>query len=467
MSSKLSRRVFLQSASFGVSVLAMPWFSRMAMAGWDEVPAILARIRPPVFPNRDFDITKYGAVGDGTKDCSKAIQEAIAACSQAGGGRVLVPAGVFLTGPIHLRSKVNLHVSEGATLRFITDPSRYLPAVYTRWEGVEGMNYSPFIYAFDQKDVAVTGAGTLDGQANAENWWWWNGSPFYGGGREKPNQMTARARLFKMGDTDVPVKDRIIGDGGYLRPNFVQFYHCQNVLIDGVTVKNSPMWQIHPVLCTNVTVRGVTMASHGPNNDGCNPESSRDVLIENCFFDTGDDCIAIKSGRNRDGRRVGVPSENIIIRNCRMKNGHGGVTIGSEASGGVRNVFAENCQMDSPELDRALRLKTNSVRGGFIENVFMRNVTVGQVADAMLSINLLYEEGDTGQFPPVIRNIETINVTSKKSKYALYLKGYKQAPLRDIRLTKCSFENVAQADVVENVEGLVLDHVMVNGQLRP
>ena len=133
------------------------------------------------------------------------------------------------------------------------------------------------------------------------------------------------------------------------------------------------MWQIHPVLCNNVTVKGVSMVSHGPNNDGCNPESCRDVLIENCFFDTGDDCIAIKSGRNNDGRLVAIPAENIIIRNCRMKDGHGGVTIGSEVSGGVRNVFTENCDMDSPNLDRALRIKTNSVRGGFIENIFMRN----------------------------------------------------------------------------------------------
>ena len=466
MALKLSRRVFLQAASLG-SVLSPAWWLRLAIAGWEDVPAILARIRPPEFPGRDFDITKFGAVGDGLTDCTEAIRGAIAACHQAGGGRVLVPAGDFLTAAIHLRSKVNLHISEGATLRFHPDSRRYLPAVYTRWEGVECMNYSPFIYAFDQQDVGVTGTGTLDGQGNADNWWWWNGNPNYGGSREKSNQAAARGRLFKMGDADIPVKERTFGEGDYLRPNFIQFYRCRNVLIDGVTVRNSPMWQIHPVLCTNVTVRGVTVVSHGPNNDGCNPESSRDVLIEDCFFDTGDDCIAIKSGRNRDGRRIGTPSENIIIRNCRMKNGHGGVTIGSEASGGVRNVFAEDCRMDSPELDRALRLKTNSVRGGFIENVFVRNVTVGQVADAILSINLFYEEGDAGQFPPVIRNIEMSHVTSRKSRYALYLRGYKQAPLRDIRLAHCSFDDVAQADVVENVEGLVLDRVMVNGQLRP
>jgi polygalacturonase len=463
---EVSRRQFLQSATAGCSALAVLLFSRATIAGWDDVPTILARIRPPVFPKRDFDITKYGAVGDGVKDSSKAIQQAIAACSRAGGGRVVVPAGDFLTGAVHLRSRVNLHLTAGATLRFSPDPRLYLPAVYTRWEGVECMNYSSFIYAFEQNDVAVTGNGTLDGQANSEHWWLWNGSPIYGGSRAAPNQMTARNRLFQMGDNDIPVRERTFGEGSYLRPNFIQFYRCRNVLIEGITIKNSPMWQIHPVLCTNVIVRSVTAVSHGPNNDGCNPESSRDVLIEDCLFDTGDDCIAIKSGRNRDGRRIGAPSENIIIRNCRMKNGHGGVTIGSEASGGVRNVFAENCSMDSPQLDRALRLKTNSVRGGFIENIFMRHVTVGQVADAVLSINLFYEEGNTGQFPPAVRNIEMVDVTSQKSKYALYLRGYKQAPLQSIRLARCTFENVSEGDIVENVDGLTLDQVTVNGQIR-
>jgi polygalacturonase len=269
-----------------------------------------------------------------------------------------------------------------------------------------------------------------------------------------------------MAESDAPVSERVFGEGSFLRPNFVQFYRCRNVLIDGISVRNAPMWQLHPVLCTNVLVRRVKAVSHGPNNDGCNPESCRDVLIEDCLFDTGDDCIAIKSGRNRDGRRVGRPSENIIIRNCRMQDGHGGVTIGSEASGGVRNVYAEQCRMDSPNLDRVLRLKTNSFRGGFIENVFMRNVTAGQVAEAILSIDLYYEEGASGQFPPAVRNIEMTDITCRKSKYALYLRGYKEFPLRNIRLAQCSFEDVAEADVVENVEGLSFDHVTVNGELR-
>ncbi len=450
----LNRREFLLLSGFGA--LAACLLPRTASAGWDSVPAILSRIRAPLFPNRDFDITRYGAASDGVKNCGEAVLRTINACNQAGGGRVIIPKGVFLTGPIHLRSNVNLHLSKGAKLRFIPDQNLYLPAVYTRWEGVECMNYSPFIYAFEQENIAVTGPGILDGQASSEHWWPWTGNPFFGGGRDKTNQMAARTRLFRMGQNDIPVKERIFGEGSCLRPNFVQFYRCRNVLIEDITIDNSPMWMIHPVLCANVTVRGVSLVSHGPNNDGCNPESSRDVLIEKCFFDTGDDCIAVKSGRNRDGRRIGAPSENIIVRHCRMKDGHGGVTIGSEASGGVRNVFAENCNMDSPNLERALRLKTNSVRGGFIENVFMRNVTVGQVSDAVLRINLFYEEGDAGQFPPSVRNIEMTNVTSKKSKYALYLRGYKHSPLRNIRISRCSFENAALPDVIENVEDLII-----------
>ncbi len=463
---KLSRRNFLQAVGVGCAAFVLGLPSRLSAAGWSGVPQFLARIRQPEFPDRDFDITQFGAVGDGTRDSSEAIRQAITACTQAGGGRVIVPSGIFLTGAVHLRSNVNLHIAKGATLSFIPEARLYLPVIYSRWEGVECLNYSALIYAFEQKNIAITGAGTLDGQASNENWWPWNGNPLFGGRRDTPNQMTARSRLFKMGESDVPVKERVFGEGGFLRPNFIQLYRCRNVLIDGVTIRNSPMWQIHPVLCANVTVRGVSAISHGPNNDGCNPESCRDVLIEDCLFDTGDDCIAIKSGRNRDGRRIGAPSENILIRNCRMKDGHGGVTIGSEASGGARNVFAEKCNMDSPNLDRVLRLKTNSVRGGFIENVFMRDVQVGQVADAILRIDLFYEEGDAGRFPPQVRNIEMVNVSSRKSRYALYLRGYKQAPLQNIHLAHCSFENVSEADVVENVKGLKFEDVTVNGRVR-
>ncbi|BBM70710.1 glycoside hydrolase family 28 protein [Rhodothermus marinus] len=461
---RLPRRRFLELAAAGTGGLLL-WPGRLldGPEGWALVPEILAHIRPPVFPERDFVLTRYGAVGDGRTDCTDAFRQAIAACHRAGGGRVVVPRGTFLTGPIHLASNVNLHLDDGATVRFKQDPAAYLPVVFTRWEGVEGMNYSPFIYAFGQENVAVTGGGVLDGQADENHWWPWKGRKEYGWREGMPTQDEARRRLFEMAEAGVPPEQRVMGEGSYLRPNFIQFYRCRNVLIEGVTIINSPMWEIHPVLCENVTVRGVTVRSHGPNNDGCNPESCRYVLIEDCLFDTGDDCIAIKSGRNADGRRVNVPSAYIVIRNCKMRDGHGGVVIGSEISGGAHHIYAERCEMSSPNLDRALRIKTNSVRGGLIEHIYMREVEVGQVADAVIRVNFYYEEGDAGPFDPIVRHIEVRNLTSRQSPYALYLRGYARSPIRDVRLIDCTFDGV-EKNLTEHVDGLYLQNVRINGK---
>jgi polygalacturonase len=226
------------------------------------------------------------------------------------------------------------------------------------------------------------------------------------------------------------------------------------------------MWELHPVLCENVIVRGVTIRSHGPNNDGCDPESCRDVLIERCTFDTGDDCIALKSGRNADGRRLHTPVENVVIRDCEMRDGHGGVVIGSEISGGARNIFAERCRMDSPRLDRVLRFKNNAERGGVIERVAMRRIEVGQVAEAIVAADFFYEEGDTGAFTPVLRDVEVREVTSRKSRYALLLKGYARSPVTDVRISDCTFDGVDQPDITQNVRDVVLTNVRVNGSVR-
>jgi rhamnogalacturonyl hydrolase YesR len=250
-------------------------------------------------------------------------------------------------------------------------------------------------------------------------------------------------------------------DGSYLRPNFVQPYRCKNILIEGVTIVRSPMWELHPVLSQNITVRGVQIHSHGPNNDGCDPESSRDILIEGCVFDTGDDCIAIKSGRNNDGRRVNVPSENIVIRGCTMLDGHGGVVLGSEISGSVRNVFVEHCKMDSPNLDRALRFKSNAQRGGVLENVFMRNVEVGQVAEAVLTVDLIYEEGAKGPHRPIVRNIALDHVTSQGSPRVLWIAGFEGATIDNIRFTDCTFNNVTDTDLVLHAGRITFDRVTV------
>jgi polygalacturonase len=434
--------------------------------GWDQVEKILSQIVPPKFPARDFNITAYGAIGDGKTDCTEAFRKAITACHEAGGGRVVVPAGTYLTGAIHLKSNVNLHVTQNAKILFSQDTKKYLPVVFTRFEGVELMNYSPFIYAYEQENIALTGSGAIDGNASNEAWWPWKGKKEYGWKAGEPNGDADVAKLFQMAEDGVPVRERVFGEGHYIRPNFIQPYKCKNVLIDSVTLKRSPMWEIHPVLCENVTVSNVTVITHGPNNDGCNPESSKNVLIKNCYFDTGDDCIAIKSGRNADGRRLNVPSENIVIQGCRMKDGHGGVVIGSEASGSVRNVFAEDCTMDSPNLERALRIKTNSRRGGVIENIFMRNVVVGEVSDAVIWADFFYGEGDAGTHLPTVRNIFVSNLTSKKSAYALFLKAYERAPIVNLSIENCRFEGVANGSVLSHYRELWMKNVYINGALQ-
>ncbi|GAA0569921.1 glycoside hydrolase family 28 protein [Rhizomicrobium electricum] len=431
---------------------------------WAEADRIVARIVRPHFPARDFVVTDFGATEGGKTKCTEAFAKAVDACTKAGGGRVVVPEGVWLTGPIHLKSNVNLFVSRDATVRFSTDTADYLPLVLTRWEGVECMNYSPLIYAFEAENIAVTGEGTLDGQASDVYWWPWKGKMNFGWREGTPNQDAARNRLFAMGDANTPVAERLFGEGSYLRPNFFEPYRCKNVLIEGVTLRNAPFWEVHPVLCRSVTVRGLTIDSAGPNTDGCDPESCRDVLIENCSFNTGDDCIAIKSGRNGDGRRVNVPSENIVIRGCRMKDGHGGVTIGSEITGGVHNVFAENCRMDSPDLWNAIRIKNNAMRGGNLGNFHFRNIAVGQVAHAVLTIDFNYEEGGKGAYHPVLKGVHLSSIVSGKSKYGIDAQGLPNAVVEDITLDHCAFDNVSDGVIVKYVRGMKFRGLTINGK---
>lgn len=426
-----------------------------------EAEQILARIKPPAFRNQDFDIRKFGAVSGGEKPATDAIRAAIKACSQAGGGRVVVPPGVFVTGAVHLESNVNLHISKDATLKFSRDPKDY-PIVFTRFESTECMNFSPFIYAWEKQNLAITGSGTLDGQADAEHWWLMRKQQPARGANGGPEDD--RKRVVEMGNKNVPVRDRVFGMGHSLRPNFVQPYRCQNVLLEDFTMINSPMWELNPVLCKNVTVRNVTIDSHGPNNDGCDPECCDDVLITNCVFSTGDDCIAIKSGRNVDGRRVNVPCSNVVIQNCLMKDGHGGVSIGSEVSGGIKNVFIDHCQMSSPHLERGLRIKTNSYRGGVIENIHFSNITIGEVAQAAVEVDFFYEEGKGGPFKPDVKNIFVSNVTSKKSKYGIFLRGFPDAPITGVNISHCKFDNAANGNLFQDVAAVNLQDVLVNGK---
>ena len=429
---------------------------------WQSLPDVIQKITRPVFPEYQISITEFGAVGDGKTNCTEAFRKAIQNVADSGGGTVVVPRGIFLTGAIHLQSNINLNLAENSIIKFSIDPDKYLPAVYSRWEGVECMNYSPLIYAYGQENIAITGKGTLDGQGSDSGWWSWKGKKEYGWQEGMPEQKSDRDRLFEMAENNIPPSERIFGKGHFLRPNFFQPYKCNNVLVEGVTFKNSPMWFLHPVLCENVSFINVNVEGLGPNNDGCDPESSINVLIQGCTFNTGDDCIAIKSGRNSDGRRINVPSENIIIKDCKMKEGHGGVVLGSETSGSIRNIFAENCQMSSPNLDRAIRIKTNAVRGGTIENIYIRNINVGVVKEAVFKINFYYEEGDEGSFIPTVRNLFLRNIRSEKSRYAIWIKAFANSPAQNIRIDNCIFNNVLDANVIENVTDLMTDSVLIN-----
>lgn len=452
-------------------LLCLLFPSAMMADGWDsQYKQIEQSIRQPKFANRDFTITKYGA---GTKASAatnqKAINKAIDACSKAGGGRVIIPAGVFSTGAITMKSRVNLVVDKGATLLFAFQPELY-PVVPTRWEGLDCWNISPCIYAYKQTDIAISGEGTVDGGGSNETWWKWCGAERYGWKEGVISQRNgSRAHLLKMAEDGVDMNQRKFGPKDGLRPQLINFNQCDGILIENVTLLRSPFWVIHPLLSKNITVRGVHINNDGPNGDGCDPESCDGVLIENCFFNTGDDCIAIKSGRNNDGRLWSKPSENIIIRNCEMQNGHGGVVIGSEISGGCRNVFAEDNKMDSPNLDRVVRIKTNTCRGGIIENIYARNITVGQCGESVLKINLDYEHNEIccRGFLPTVRNINLENITCQKSKYGVQIIALDTCTnVYDINVKNCKFNGVAEGNSIKGLtRNINYDNLYINGGL--
>jgi len=431
---------------------------------WKRIyPSVLKKIEVPEFRGKTYNIKDFGAIeGDSSVLITEIINRVINECSVNGGGMVLIPSGTWYTGPIVIKSGVNFHLEEGAKLIFTSDVSKY-PHVLTRWEGIDCYNISPMIYAYGEENIGITGKGTIDGGASRSNWW---GMPRLSSVPGKP--LRGRPLLMQYNETNTPVEQRKFVADDNLRPQLINLYKCKNVLISNLTLTRPAFWTIHPLMCENVIVRGVTVNSVGaPNGDGCDPESCKNVLIENCTFNTGDDCIAIKSGRNNDGRKWNIPSENIIVRNCRMQNGHGGVVIGSEISGGFRNLFVDNCEMDSPLLDRVIRIKTNNCRGGLIENIFVRNVNVGQCREAVLKINLLYEpnEACNRSYPPVVKNVWLENVKCGQSRYGVYIAGYENSEnISDINLIGCEWNNVKENNRIEGkVNGLVFKSTKING----
>ena len=448
---------------------------------WDSLryQQIERSIQQPSFGNAEVVITRYGALSTASAAHNqKAIQKAINQCSRQKGGRVVIPAGQrFLTGAIEMKSGVHLVVEEGAVLEFVFEPKLY-PIVETSWEGLDCYNLSPCIYAFKAKDIAITGKGTIDGGGNRSTWWPWCGAAKYGWKEGIVSQKSgARQRLMKNGEDGEPMLDskgrrstlRTFRATDGLRPQLIGFNQCERVLIEDVTLLRSPFWVVHPLKCQDVTMRRVHINNDGPNGDGCDPESCDRVLIEDCYFNTGDDCIAIKSGRNRDGRQRNMPSQNIIIRRCTMKNGHGGVVIGSEISGGCKNVFAHDCVMDSPQLERVLRIKTNSCRGGVIEDIFVKDIQVGQCGESVLKINLDYEHNEVccRGYYPTVKKVLMENVTCEHSKYGVQVIGLEEGTyVEDITVRYCHFNGVEQGNIIKGkTRNIVYDKLKVNGSL--
>ena len=422
---------------------------------WSDVPAILARIRAPEFPARNFDVTAHGAKGDGLTDSLPAVRAAIEACATAGGGHVVVPAGTYLlNGPIHLQSNIDLHLAEGATLLFSGKPEHFLPVVLTRWEGVILYNYSPMIYARGAENIAITGRGVIDGNARREFQGWAMGVSHL--------QDKAQERSRQMGAAGTPLAERQFGAGSYLRPSMIQPYECRNVLIEGVTIKDAPFWVIHPTFCTNVTVRGVTVDSLLINNDGCDPDSCTDVLIENCRFHTGDDGVALKAGRDADAWRDGRVTQNVVIRNCVFQSKINALCIGSEMSAGVRHVFMEDCRVEEGE--SCIYFKSNADRGGFIENVRVRRVQIGQSRAGVVRFETNYHSYRGGKAPTAYRDFVIEDVTcADATNYAVFAEGTRASPIENVLLRNITVAKAREPLFLRNATALRLENVHVNG----
>ena len=431
---------------------------RVRVAAPFDMPAIAI---PDFSGSRRFPILDFGADQQDQDRTSAAIAAAIAAAHAYGSGVVVVPPGTWPTGPVHLKSNVNLHLEEGATLLFSAQPQDYLPPVMTTWEGLECLNYSPLVYAFECDNVAISGHGRL--QARLDVWRAWYARP-------KPH-MDALVALYKMADALQPVASRDMTKGqANLRPQFVQFNRCRHVLVEDIHIVDSPFWTLHPYLCRDVVVRRVNIRAHGHNNDGVDPEMSQNVLIEDCVFDQGDDAVSVKSGRDRDAWRLGIPSRNIVMRNCRVKNGHQMMAIGSELSGGIENVLVDNCHFDDagPRAKTAimnlLYVKTNERRGGYVRNIHMNNVSATKIEGGILNVetDVLYQwrtlmPTNERRLTP-ITGLHVSNVRVGEAKFVCQIKGQAEMPVREVTLRELSVQHLRGAPVItEHVEEFVYD----------
>ena len=420
-----------------------------------KAPFEMPAIKVPDFSNcKKLSIIDFGAEPGNKDKISKAINKAISKANKIGGGIVVIPEGEWITAKIHFKSNVNLHLNRGAVLLFSEDPNDYLPAVHSSWEGYECFNYSPLIYAYQCKNIAITGEGELKAKMDVWNNWF----------VRTKGHMESLKRLYNLASYNKPMEERqMVNDSAHFRPQFIQFNRCENILMDGVTITNSPFWTIHPFLSKNIVLRNLKVYAHSQNNDGVDPEMSQNVLIENCVFDQGDDAIAIKSGSNQDAWRLNTPSKNIIMRNCTVKNGHELVAIGSELSGGVENVFIDNCRVvDGAKLNHLLFIKTNERRGGYVSNIYMSNIISGKIDQGILGIetDVLYQWRDL--VPTIerrltpIKNVYLENVKAIDVKFISRILGQKELPVENVFLKNVHADLINEnSNIHENILNFV------------
>jgi polygalacturonase len=413
-----------------------------------KVDSIVNRIQFPVFPSYQINILKLGAKGDSITNNKAVFDKAMALCKKNNGGTIIVPKGVYkINGPIHFVSNVNLRVEKGAKIKFSDKPEDYLPLVLTSWEGTMLYNYSPLIYAYDCTNIAISGEGTIDGEGG-KNW-----KSF----KEKEGRGKELSR--EMNHTNVALKDRKFGNGYFLRPQMIQFFNCRKILVENIRIENSPFWCLHLLKSQSITVRGISYKSLNYNNDGIDPEYAKDVLIEKVTFDNGDDNVAIKAGRDHEGRaNTATPSENIIIRNCNFKGLHG-VVLGSEMSAGIQNVFVENCRTVG-YLKRGIYVKTNADRGGYIRNIFIRNIQLDEVEDCLYMTANYHGEGSGYQSD--ISNIHFSNIIcNKATESGIVIQGFPDKKIRNISLTNIEIKEAKNAISNENAENVLMTDVFI------
>lgn len=415
----------------------------------DKVDEIIKRIQLPIIPSYKVEVTKLGAKGDSLSNAKPAFDKAMALCKKNNGGTIIVSKGVYtLNGPIHFVSNVNIQIEKGAKIRFSDTPEHYLPMVLTSWEGTMLYNYSPLIYAYNCTNIAITGEGTIDGEGGKT----WHSFK----AKEEAGKMLSR----EMNHNNTPIADRKFGTGHFLRPQLIQFFNCKNVLLENIKLEDSPFWTVHLLKSKSITVRGLNYKAHNKNNDGIDPEYSSDILIENILFDNADDNIAIKAGRDNEGRtNLDTPSENIVIRNCEFKGLHA-IVIGSEMSAGVRNVYVENCKFRG-YLKRGIFIKTNSDRGGYIKDIYFNNLSFGKVEDCIYITANYHGEG-SGLYPSTLSDISFSNISCQEAtNTGIVIEGFPDKKVSNIKLDNINIQTAKNGMTVTNSEKVEINEVTI------